>query len=238
MVLRKFLSSPQACNEGEVISMYPDNLGNVSTGVGINLEDAAANNLLNRPPFEWQTISNNTVAQDPAVLAEYNRVRSTQTQSQIPDWATMGGGAFIGAAKKLGIVTLELTDASSARLFEGSRDNFERSIKSTPGYEEFDKIPGGFPADAQLGIISIIWAYGPGNWRRLAHLIEFHRMCGARQWGDIASTEKYKWSNIRADRRKTLKQVFQNAQSIEDQRRNSPNTDVTIVSPPYSNLFF
>ena len=121
-------------------------------------------------------------------------------------------------------------------LFKLALDGLEGSMKTTPGFEEYDKMPGGFPADAQLGVMSVIWATGadplrPGQWKA-----DFSQACKARQWGSIAANGLYSWKNIRDDRDAATKKVFENAQKIEDQRKNNPGMDVTIVSAPYSGL--
>jgi hypothetical protein len=236
MLIRKFLSSPRACNEGELRSMYPDNLGNVTTGVGNLLASVADANSSNGIPLRWENIATKATATPAEVGAEFARVTSAETKARIPNWAAMGGGNFITAARNLGIVTLQLTQPSLTALFESKLASFERAIKGTPGHEDFDKIPAGFPADAELGIIGVIWGWGPGRFGG-AQLREFNQMCGARQWGDISARKTYRWSNIRADRDQTLVKVFANAQKVEDQLRMSPTADVTIVSPPFSDLF-
>src|SRR6202035_3800983 len=129
--------------------------GFVTTGVGNLLPNAAAANFM-----QWETIANGVVAPPLDVEAEFERVRSADTKTKIPSWQTMGGGNFIGAAKRLGIVTLRLTDGSFGNIFKRALEGLESAMKGTPGFEDFDKIPGGFPADAQLGILSVIWATG------------------------------------------------------------------------------
>jgi len=216
--------------------MYIDNRGFVTTGVGNLLPNAVAANVFNGRALQWEKIANGALALPSEVAAEFERVRSDDTKKRIPQWQVMGGGAFIKEARKLGIVTLQLTDASFGMIFNKALEGLEGAMKGTPGFEDFDKIPGGFPADAQLGIISVIWANGAGPLNVGGRLEGFSKSCQARQWGEIATKEKYKWSNIRDDRNRVTRKVFENAQTVEDQLQTMPGRDVTIVSPPFSAL--
>ena len=186
--------------------------------------------------MQWERIANGAQVQPSDVAAEFARVSSDDTKAKIPNWQIIGGGNFIARAKQLGIVTLRLSDAAFDLLFSSALAGLEGTMKSTPGFEEYDKMPGGFPADAQLGIISVIWANGPDPLRPGQWLSDFSQLCKARKWGEIATKEKYKWSNIRDDRDAATKKVFRNAQAVEDQRKANPGMDVTIVSAPYSGL--
>jgi hypothetical protein len=216
--------------------MYLDNRGFVTTGVGNLLSSGAAANTFNGRPLQWEQIANGALASPSEVAAEFERVRSDATKEKIPRWQVMGGGAFIQEAKRLGIVTLQLTDAAFGMIFNLAMQGLEGDMKGTPGFEDYEKLPGGFPADAQMGIISVIWANGAGPLKAGGYLRDFTDLCKARQWGVIATQEKYKWSNIRTDRNRVTKKVFENAQTVEDQLRTMPSKDVTIVSPPFSAL--
>jgi hypothetical protein len=232
MLMRKFLGSKDACNEGELRSMYLDNRGFVTTGVGNKLDSAKDANA-----HKWERLANGTAADPTEVTAEFVRVGSGDTKSKIVNWATIGGGAFIIEAKKLGIVTVQLTSESFRKIFEDKREWFDENLKKITEFQDFDKMPGGFPADAELGIFGVIWATGleplkPGGYKQA-----FSTACQAREWGKIAADKKYHWANISPQRDRTLQKVFENAQKIEDQRTKKPSMDVTIISPPFSDLF-
>ena len=229
MAIRKFLVSESTGGEGDVRSMYLDARGLVTTGRGNLLPDSASANNIGGVSLTWQRLDNGAVASPTEVAAEWTRVGSDETKKrQIPNYAVIGGGNFITQAKKLGIVTLQLTDASLNSLFKAALAQMEGIVKATPGMGDFDKIPGGFPADAELAILAVAWAKG--------HLEPALRdACKARQWGLIAANGLYKlqWGNIRAGKDAAIKKCFENAQAVEDQLARNPNADVRIISPPY-----
>jgi hypothetical protein len=229
MAIRNFLVSETTGGEGDVGCMYLDNRGLVTTGRGNLLPDAASANRIGNVSLNWQRIDNGAAASRTDVAAEWTRVGSADTKRQIPNYTVMGGGNFIAEAKRLGIVTLKLTDASLDSLFKEALAQFERIVKSTPGLGDFDKIPGGFPADAQLGILAVVWAKG-------SLVGPLSEACRARQWGQIASNGLYKigWSNIRARKDVAIRKCFENAQLVEDQLASNPDADVRIISSPFN----
>ena len=111
-------------------------------------------------------------------------------------------------------------------------------MKDASGYEDYET----FPADAQLGIISVIWANGAGanHWGpRKDQDLRLHKtwpkFTGAvqrRAWLEIAEREYYKWRNIRDDRKRATGQVFRNAQLTEDALQSDPDTDTTLIRFP------
>jgi len=223
-IIRKFLS----LYEGEVREMYLDNRGFVTTGVGNLLPSSAAANR-----FQWEPIGGGGAVAAPDVAAEFDRVASAETKTKIPGWATMGGGNFIAAAKKLGIVTLRLTTESYAKIFTETLAGLESTMKGTPGFEDYET----YPADAQMGVLSVIWANGAGGFvgpqredRRLHKTWpKFTDACKRRAWLEIADRGHYKWRNINCDRDAATEQVFRNAQTTEDQLKANSATDVTRV---------
>lgn len=226
-VIRKFLS----LYEGEVREMYIDNRGLVTTGVGNLLQTASEANQ-----YKWEKISGGA-ASPQEVTSEFERVRSSETKKKIPNWAVMGGGNFIKAAKQSGIVTLRLTGESYDRIFNDKLSGLEATMKRTPGFEDYEM----FPADAQLGILSLIWANGAGaeNWGPNKQDLRLHKTwpnftsaCKQRAWAEIANRKHYKWKNIMADRDTATEQVFRNAQVVEDQLQTVPSTDVTKIRFP------
>jgi hypothetical protein len=150
----------------------------------------------------------------------------------------MGGGNFIKEAKKLGIITVKLTSASYTKIFTEKLAGLEATMKDTPGYEDYETFPG----DAQLGILSVIWANGAGakHWGpRKDQDLRLHKtwphFTGAvkqRQWLEIADKGYYRWRNIRDDRKRATDQVFRNAQLAEDDLQADPDTDVTLIRFP------
>jgi len=221
---RKFLS----LDEGEVREMYIDNRGLVTTGVGNLLQTPAEANQ-----YEWEKTGGGRAAPQ-EVAAEYERVRSADTKAKIPNWAVMGGGNFIRAARGLGIVTLQLTSESYSRIFSDKLSGLEATMKGTPGFEEFET----YPADAQLGVLSLIWLNGAGaaNWGPQKEDLRLHKTwpnftnaCKRRAWAEIADRKHYKSKNMGAVRDRLTEQVFRNAQLVEDQLGAIPPADVTRI---------
>jgi hypothetical protein len=182
-IIRKWLGQ----FEGPVREMYIDNRGLVTTGTGNLLQSAHEANK-----YQWERIAGGAVW-PPEVADEFERVRSAETKRKIPGWAVMGGGNFIKSAMKLGIVTLRLTPASVDRMFKERLDGLEATMKGTPGYEDYEDFPG----DAQIGIISVIWANGAGGFvekrdRRL-HITwpGFTGACKRRAWLEIADKNTF-----------------------------------------------
>ena len=210
--------------EGPVREMYLDNRGFVTTGVGTLLQSAHDAN-----GYRWERIAGGAASQ-PEVATEFERVRSPETKRKIPGWAVMGGANFIKSATRLGIVTLRLTADSVDKMFQDKLASLETTMKGTPGYEEYEDFPG----DAQIGIISVIWANGAGaqNVGPQKQDLRLHRTwpgftgaCERRAWLEIADRKHYKWTNIRDDRNKATERVFRNADIVENDE-NAPQSTV------------
>ena len=234
MAIRSFLESDAYGGEGYVRSMYLDKLGLLTTGRGNRLPNPESANSLNGARLMWEKINGGGPATPEEVKQEWNRVNAVTTSHAIA-YERIGGGNFIKEGIKAGIVTLQLTKASVDQVFDAALKALEDTVKTTAGFANFDKIPGGFPADAELGILSLVWAAGAGALSQ-PWLADFSRSCAAGRWGDIASQKQYKWSQIRPGRDAALQQVFQKAQLVEDKRKAAPNTDVTIISQPFADL--
>lgn len=136
-------------------NMYLDIKGLVSTGVG-NLIDATATPLTPPTPDErarslamagelnWLNPDGSTASPD-EVAAEWDMVKSRM------DLAPRGGGSFRS------ITTLKISDDEIDRFVSLKLLQFEAHLKSRPEFADFDS----WPADAQLGLLSMAWGMGP-----------------------------------------------------------------------------
>lgn len=157
--------------EGRVEFMYLDIYQYVTVGIG-NLIDPVAHALA--LPFVYK---NNTgeYADQAAIAAEWNLVKA--------------GGEELArqghTAARL-ITQLMLNQVDIDNLVMQKADQFEQTLKTgTAEFADFDN----WPADAQLGLLSMAWAMGPafaqgGRWPN------FRLACAAQDW-DTAAAESH-----------------------------------------------
>jgi hypothetical protein len=126
--------------ESKLSFMYLDIKNLVTTGIG-NLIDPVGLAL----PLPWTDKTSGAVADAPTITAEWNTVKSRT------DLSPSGGAAF-GA-----ITTLQLGDSDVNNLVLSQLDNNESTLKAVSEFSGYD----GWPADAQLGLLSMAWAMGP-----------------------------------------------------------------------------
>jgi GH24 family phage-related lysozyme (muramidase) len=123
--------------EGRLPFMYLDVLGLVTTGVGVLIDPVVCS--LSLP---W-VCPDGSPAGQADITADWQHVKARQ------DLRLHGGGAFRSVA------TLRLTDDAVDALTTAKMRLMEQHlIARFPQWESF-------PADAQLGILSVAWACGP-----------------------------------------------------------------------------
>jgi hypothetical protein len=183
--------------EGKVLWMYADSLGLVSIAIG-NLIDPV--NLALALPSEGAPYTNKNTgaaATDAEIQADFNAVKSS--------------GAGAQAAES--ITNLRIDDAGCTTLVLNKADQFETYLKShaedanthVKAFEQFDN----WPADAQLGLMSMAWAMGPafadgGNWPL------FRNACASQDW--LAAAGRCNMSNSWLFRRNAVDRgLFRNA---------------------------
>lgn len=155
--------------EGRVYWMYLDVKGYVSTAVGILIDATAAplsppsqdereRSLALVRPIAWQVdgvlegdqVVGGTLASEDQIDAEWDYVKSRM------DLAPQGGGTFAG------VTSLRIDGAELDRLVGEKLDQMETYLRnrSHNGVQDF---PGydSWPADAQLGLLSMSWGMGP-----------------------------------------------------------------------------
>lgn len=127
--------------EGRVRHLHLDVQGLVTTGVG-HLVDTVAE--AQRLP--WQVGDGGPAATPEQIAAEWATVKSRQDLRNTPAERAFGP-----------ITTLRLSDAAIDELVLAKLDANEARLRRTPEFASFDE----WPADAQLGLLSMAWAMGP-----------------------------------------------------------------------------
>lgn len=140
--------------EGRLPFMYLDIKGLVTTGIG-NLADPVS--LALRMP--WRSADGST-ATDAAIRAEWAAVKARKDLIQDP------------AAFK-GVTELRLSSDGIDQIMTSKLLQNEAIIRQVwPAWDTF-------PADAQLGVLSMAWAMGPYFWQKFPR---FTRHIAARDW--------------------------------------------------------
>jgi hypothetical protein len=128
--------------------MYLDVLGLVTVGVG-NLVDPVT--LAQALPFRFKNRPGIAAPGSPAtpaeISAEWQRLKSNQALRN----------QLYTACDPL--TQLELSDDSIDSLILSRLTSNEAYLKRQPAFQNFDT----WPADAQLGLLSMAWAMGPGG---------------------------------------------------------------------------
>lgn len=143
--------------EARVAYMYLDIKGLVTIGVGnlIDVEKADdANGLekvrkeLVKLPFVYKTgrLDAGKPAGVEAIWAEWKKVKAKQDWAQLRD----------GYRKFGGFTDLRLSDDAIDTLVTSKLHAMERELTHVPAFWDFRK----WPADAQLGLLSMVWALG------------------------------------------------------------------------------
>ncbi|GAB2816909.1 hypothetical protein GCM10022221_13470 [Actinocorallia aurea] len=136
--------------EGRVPIMYVDVKGLVTTGVG-NLIDPVG--LALELPFAHK--GDGSPASAGEITAEWESLKADRESLAVQGWRAC-----------VDRTDLELSDADIDVLVQEKAAQFEQTLKSlTPEFAGFDD----WPADAQLGLMSMAWALGPafatgGRW--------------------------------------------------------------------------
>lgn len=163
--------------EARLPFMYLDVKGLVSTGLG-NLIDATGPPPL-RPPNDSERVASHQIARRLLWLTESEEEASgedvdaewDQIKARL-DQARFGGGTFRQFA------TLHLSDEEIDRLVFDKLDEMEGVLRRRPPFAGFDD----FPADAQLGLLSMSWGMGPAF-----NFPKFQGFVAAGDWAQAAT---------------------------------------------------
>ena len=157
-----------AFGEGSVTYAYPDNLGNITTGRGNELETYADFAALDwRNPDGSVCTANQLQTAWTTLLGAASRVRA------------LGPKAWPGGGRFATLTTIRATKASIDALIQNRLNEFDAALRANwPGWDDA-------PPPAQEALMRLAWACGTkppkgvtsGGWPRL------HAFWVAKQWG-------------------------------------------------------
>lgn len=184
--------------EGVVKYMYLDILGLVTIGVGNLIDPISAALSL---PFQYQ---NKPGIKTPEAPASRSVIEE--------EWLLLKSHLELGklghrACKKF--TNLELSDDSINALISKRLEQNESFIKRHKPFKAFDE----WPADAQMAILSMAWAMGPGN---LHKWTLFAGACERKDFGTAAEHCRIREAGNPGviPRNKANKHLFENAASV------------------------
>lgn len=208
--------------EGRVQYMYCDRLGYVSTGVGIKIDQTSAPMTAPTPAqrassldlanqFQW-TAPDNSVATAEMVAADWDSVKSRM------DLSAQGHLAYLDK-RNLVLSQDEIDRAVFAKV-----DAMEATLKG--GYfTDFDD----WPADAQLGLLSMSWGIGPA---RFGEYPTFRGYVAAGDWaGASGECRMLPNEGTIIIRNKRNAQCFQNAGRVVGEGLDPELLSVDLTSP-------
>ncbi|WP_427017090.1 peptidoglycan-binding protein [Pseudarthrobacter sp. P1] len=195
--------------EGRVHFMYLDVKGYVSTGVG-NLIDSTKQpltaptaaersaSLATAGAIAWVRNGDGDAAGQDEIAAEWDTVKSRM------DLAHLGGGHFAPP-----VTSLSITDAEIDRIVFQRLDQMESYLKGRAPFGDFDS----WPADAQLGLLSMSWGMGPAF-----NFPKFQGFAAQRDWPSASSECRFSPEMGTIVTRNNLdQQCFLNAARVEAQ---------------------
>ncbi|MFN2587203.1 MAG: hypothetical protein ABR613_03650 [Actinomycetota bacterium] len=162
--VRDVFVSFQTKFEGRVKHMYLDIKGLVTTGIG-NLVDPLTDAVVNLP---WVHRGTTNRASEADVRADWEAVKAA--------------GAGKVASAYAGVTKLELTDEAIDSLVLAKAEANEDFVRRTAEFASYDS----WPADAQLGLMSIAWAQGPS----FAKWPKFRAAVAAGDWARAAEESR------------------------------------------------
>ena len=179
--------------EGRLNTMYLDNRGLVTTGVGCLIDSVAD---AQRLPWKVASGAPATAAQ---VAAAWNSVKGGVAATTKTWWNSIVGTTPVP-------LHLEWADVDALTLSRAGA--FVKTLTSN-----FPNILG-WPADAQLGILSVAWGCGP-NLQNVTWMSPFVACVRADDFAGMAGTAT--WSNINANRKSAQRLLFENAALVAQQ---------------------
>jgi hypothetical protein len=176
--------------EGRLNYAYQDNRGLVTTGAGILIDPIGP--ALRLP---WQ-LAGRAATQD-EITTQWNLVKSNTS----PQYMSVGASRLPGN-------TMRLTYAVVDALTRTKVNSMAATLTSLfPNLLQW-------PADAQLGILGVVWGTGPAL-RNVSYMAPFVAAVDADDFQRMAQTAH--WGNINADRRAQLLLLFTNADFVQQQ---------------------
>jgi len=140
--------------EGEVLWPYQDILGLVTVGIGCLIENTTGDRAALALSVPWVGgPTPRTIREEFAKVDAYPKALHFNRYRDA--------------------CSLRLTEDGVSDLLQNRAEQFERVLKAGfPGWDDW-------PADAQLGVLGIAWACGPGFWHTFTN---FQRAANARNW--------------------------------------------------------
>lgn len=175
--------------EGRIPYMYLDILGKVTTGIGDLIDSPGAASELS-----WVHKDMITPAKPHEIEAAWNAVHARKVEATITKNNPKG---LVHTAFE-GTTTLRLTEAEIERRTLMKLAHFETELKKTPEFADLET----WPADAQLGLLSMAWAMGPyfggtwvhspTGWEFKGRWSKFREAIRTRQWtgGPLSAAEQ------------------------------------------------
>jgi GH24 family phage-related lysozyme (muramidase) len=158
--------------EGSIPYMYLDILGLVTVGVG-NLIDPVV--LATALPFRFK---NKPGVAAPGTLASKDQINA--------EWQKLKSNTSLAKKGHLAcapVTDLELNDEAVNDLIAQRLAGNESFLKRQQSFKDFDT----WPADAQMALLSMAWAMGPGGFSRFPH---FSAACQRRDFKTAAAESK------------------------------------------------
>jgi GH24 family phage-related lysozyme (muramidase) len=160
--------------EGVVSFMYLDIKGLVTIGVGNLIDPVSAATAI---PFRWKNKPGIKTPGAPAsaadITAEWNRLKQDQSLAQ---------KGYKACAK---ITDLEIDDTTMNKLINQRLTGNESYLKRRKWCADYDS----WPADAQLGLLSMAWAMGPAG-PEVYHFNTFMDACSKMDFDTAANNCK------------------------------------------------
>ena len=196
--------------EARLPYMYLDVKGYVTTGIGNLIDSTKAPNqaptdaersasLATAGRLRWLRNSDGGSAEPDEIAAEWDTVKSRM------DLAQLGGGHFAPP-----VTTLFIDDDEIERIVFERLDQMESFLKNRPPFADFDN----WPADAQLGLLSMSWGMGPAfNFPRFQSYVANHK------WTEASDECRFKPDRGTIIQRNDLnQQCFRNAARVESEQ--------------------
>lgn len=175
--------------EDDVPYMYNDIKGLVTVGVG-NLIDPVS--VAQSLPFQFKSKppSQRKVAGVSGARATADQITAewTRVKNAVKAGANAGGAPLANNFDHRHyepLTDLELTSEAIAALVQSRLASNERILLTWPEFKDL----GAWPADAQLGLFSMAWAFGPGRaaGKGFSRFTGFRKACAAQQFEAAAA---------------------------------------------------
>jgi GH24 family phage-related lysozyme (muramidase) len=181
--------------EGTINYMYLDIKGGLTTGIGNLIDSVAAAQAL-----PWLVNGSNAAASAAQVATEWNKVKNAP--------GAAAGGARVTAPP---FTMLHLAPDAIQTLVTNKLNANAAAVKQNASFASFDQ----WPADAQLGVMSMMWALGG-----FSAFPTFAKACAAQDWATAAQQCHLQDSNNPgvAPRNQADVLLFTNAAAVKAQK--------------------